>query len=63
MRDDGVERRSNRRSVRAIYEQNITPDRLETPDEAMRRMLLTAGAKAAQAAAANFTEDWQKSII
>ncbi len=47
----------------AIYEQNITPDRLETPDEDLRRMLLTAGAKAAQAAAANFTEDWQKSII
>lgn len=45
--------------VGAIYEQNITPERLETPDEEMRRTLLTAGAKAAQDTARTFTESWQ----
>lgn len=46
----------------AIYEQNIAPGQFEAPDEDLRRLLLTAAARSAQAAAALFDQEWQRLV-
>lgn len=46
----------------AIFEQNIAPEQFEAPDEDLRRLLLTAAARSAQAAAALLDRDWQRLV-
>lgn len=46
----------------ALFEQGISPDKLDAPDEAMRKQLLTAAADSAQTAARALTEQWQHKI-
>lgn len=46
----------------AIFEHDITPDRLDAPDEELRRTVLTAAARMASAASGRLDKDWQKII-
>lgn len=46
--------------VGAIAERDVKPDTFETPDEDLRKAILTAAAMSAEKAARNLTEPWQK---
>jgi len=46
--------------VGAIAERDLKPEIFETPDEDLRKSLLTAAAKSAEKAAHGLTEPWQK---
>lgn len=46
----------------AIFENGITPDRLNAPDAPLREQILTAAARSASVAARSLTQQWQKKV-